>query len=132
MELFELMEKEESIPFPDNSLLDGLVTDNKDHLGHDPDESRQIWVNGGFLHGYLNLFKMQYDEVRQLLKLHEKESLKQKKINAALMKELRQLNENLQYMKKQNEQITFEFNSLAAHVRTNITLQDEVLARVDS
>lgn len=117
MELFELMQK---TGFPDKSQIAGLITTNKEHLGHNPSDDRQLWVDGGFLHGYLHLFKLQYDEVLHLLDLTQRDAVKQKKINGELLKEVRRLNDHLDQLQRQQQQLSFGFDRLSKGIESVI------------
>jgi hypothetical protein len=125
MELFDLMTKKPEFPvnFPDKSLLEGLVTE---HRVATNDESRRIWVDGGFLHGYLALFKMQYDEIRRIANILEQDNAKQKKMNGKLLKEIERLNKTLDAMHRTNEQLHLDFDTLRTRIEYSIKQNDNV------
>lgn len=119
------------INFPDKSLLSGLVTDQQEHLGAHPNESRRIWVDGGFLHGYLHLFKMQYDETLRILRLLEHNYDKEKKAQSGLMKEIKRLNDTLEKMQRTNEQLTLDFKTLRTRVESTMKRQEPILQHIE-
>lgn len=73
-----------------------------------------------YLHSYLILFKMQYDEILQLHRMLVRALKKQNRGQGKLLKEIKTLNSVLSDIMENERQLSFEFASVRKRVETMI------------